>query len=432
MAQLSHLYMTTEKTMLVLVTQMCLTHLDIADFTEGVISVTDGTTLTDSAVAGAGTLIFAGTVEFEGANTITSAVNSPEEGFDLVVNQGASLLITRFVVGYDRSFTVYGEIEDASLLTSLDDVTLSLKANSTSGFSVGGTGTGNMTVQDAYVDLGSTSWKNAYGTYEWSFTNSYIKAASLGNANVRASEDAVWNLTFTDSVLEANYIKSAVGVNFVFEGGSYAEVNSIVVEGSLTIDATSDVLVKGYQNNTKGGLDEHGDIQGTVNVEGSLTIDSTTNVGVELYGAEVNVTGGTLELNKQDMTLDAEAALEISEGGQVNTEGVVTNSGTINVSGGSFSAGAVDNSAGVIGVSGDSQLNIASFDGNAIVAADGATLTDSTIKGAETYAGVENSGYKYLLSVNGDEAGTLNLAGSNTITSIDAGAGDTVNVTGNG
>ncbi|MBR7138008.1 MAG: hypothetical protein IKD44_00530, partial [Lentisphaeria bacterium] len=404
--------------------------LDIADFTEGVISVTDGTTLTDSAVAGAGTLIFAGTVEFEGANTITSAVNSPEEGFDLVVNQGASLLITRFVVGYDRSFTVYGEIEDASLLTSLDDVTLSLKANSTSGFSVGGTGTGNMTVQDAYVDLGSTSWKNAYGTYEWSFTNSYIKAASLGNANVRASEDAVWNLTFTDSVLEANYIKSAVGVNFVFEGGSYAEVNSIVVEGSLTIDATSDVLVKGYQNNTKGGLDEHGDIQGTVNVEGSLTIDSTTNVGVELYGAEVNVTGGTLELNKQDMTLDAEAALEISEGGQVNTEGVVTNSGTINVSGGSFSAGAVDNSAGVIGVSGDSQLNIASFDGNAIVAADGATLTDSTIKGAETYAGVENSGYKYLLSVNGDEAGTLNLAGSNTITSIDAGAGDTVNVTG--
>ena len=101
--------------------------------------------------------------------------------------------------------------------------------------------------------------------------------------------------------------------------------------------------------------------------------------------------------------------------------------GTVNIRNGVFVMNNGLTNKGTINVSGTSTLDIENMIGT-IVAADGATLNNSVIKGGTGYESVEQNGYKYVLSVNGDKAGTLNFAGTNTIQNIEAGAGDIVNV----
>ena len=318
--------------------------LDIANLASGTVTVKDGATLKDSSVAGAGTVSFAAdsTVTFEGANAITAAIDGSVENFDLVVSEGASLLISRYTLAYGRDITVNGTIENAMLLTAEDvaGMTASLKANSSSGFSLNGWGTSVLTVNDAYIDLGNTSLKaGATGTFTWEFNNAYIKAASFLNGNA-AGEGGSLDVTFTGSVLDANYLKNGAGVTVSFTEGSYAGVNSLGVNGVLNIDATSEVKVAAYQNNKKGGLEEHGDITGSLNVAGLLDINTAGYVAdVELWGAKADVSG-TLQLNKHNLVLDADSELTVS--GTVTTTGTVTNAGSMTINNGTVTAGAFD------------------------------------------------------------------------------------------
>ena len=320
--------------------------LDIANLASGTVTIKDGATLKDSSVAGAGTVSFAAgsTVTFEGANAITAAIDGSVENFDLVVSEGASLLISRYTLAYGRDITVNGTIENAMLLTAEDvaGMTASLKTDNNSGFSLNGWGTSVLTVNDAYIDLGNTSLKaGATGTFTWEFNNAYIKAASFLNGNA-AGEGGSLDVTFTGSVLDANYLKNGAGVTVSFTEGSYAGVNSLGVNGVLNIDATSEVKVATYQNNKKGALDEHGDITGSLNVAGFLDIDTAGYVAdVELWGAKADVSDtGTLQLNKHNLVLDAYSELTVS--GTVATTGTVTNAGSMTINNGTVTAGAFD------------------------------------------------------------------------------------------
>ena len=321
---------------------------DVANFTNtevsvpkgianaGTITVTGGQ-LTDTKISGAGTTNFSGQVDFHGTNEVLSGVNGSD--FELVVNKGATLLISRFVLGYNRNITVYGEIEDAHAFDP-NGKTPSLKFNSTSGVSVGGTGTGNLTVKDAYVELGNSSWKNAYGTYDWTFENSYVSATSFTNNNAAGADSATWNVTFDDSVLAAkNYIKNGTGTTYNFTNGSVATTGSLRIDGVLNIDETSSVTTTAQQNNVVGAEDEHGGINGTVNVAGELTIGSTAKTQLEVLGGELNIEGGTVNLSGNTLTLDADSTLTIDVTGMsvgeeyTGIKGAVVNNGDIVVKG---------------------------------------------------------------------------------------------------
>ena len=300
----------------------------------GALTIKDSN-LTDATITGTGTTYFYGNVEFNGTNSVTTTVNG--SNFDMVVKKGATLLISRFVLGYNRNITVYGEIEDAHNFDPTGK-TPSLKFNSTSGVSVGGTGTGNLIVKDAYVELGNSSWKNAYGTYTWNFENSYVSATSFTNATSKGSESATWNVTFDDSVLAAkNYIKNGVGTTYNFINGSVATTGSLRIDGVLNIDETSSVTTTSQQNNKVGAVDEHGGINGTVNVKGNLTIGSNAKTQLEVLGGELNVEGnGKVALGNNTMTLDENSKLTIDATGMnageySGIEGAVTNNGTIEV-----------------------------------------------------------------------------------------------------
>ena len=235
-------------------------------------------------MAGAGVVQFAAdsTTTFEGVNKITAAIDNSVVGFDFVVNENASLLITRYTLGYNRNITVKGTIEDATALKTLDGVTLSLKANSDSGFSIGGWGTSELDVDNAYVDLGKSTWKNATGTYTWSFTNSYVTVGSFADTKAGGSDTAKWVTTFDDSVLVSDsYLKSGKGMEINFINGSVATAKSSMrMDGVLNIDATSSVTVNGYFNaGAAGAASEHSDILGTVNVAGTMNIKGTCASG---------------------------------------------------------------------------------------------------------------------------------------------------------
>ena len=366
--------------------------INIANLNSGKITILGGTTLTDTTItkAAAGTVRFEeGVVTFKGDNVITADHSAPENS-DLVVTEGASLLITRYVLAYGRDITVNGLIEDATAYEDkaaleADGVKLSLKANSASGFSISGYGTSVLDVTDAYVELGSSSWKTATGTYTWNFTNSFVSAASFGNNAAGASDTASWVTTFDDSRLSANYIKSGIGMTQTFLNGSIGTVNSMRIDGELNIDATSVLYVKAYQNNKKGTQSEHEDITGTVNIQGLLDLNASGNgnLGVELFGGEINVDGGTFKAGKNDIILDAESTLNVSNDGKIITEGKIINAGTVNLTDTAFEFGTIENS-GSVKVSGNASVN-AAVTGNAVEVLDGTTVTDSQI-GGKVYA----------------------------------------------
>ena len=294
-----------------------------------------GSDLTNVKIIGAGTTRFYNTVNFYGVNNVLSAINGTP--FDLIVNKQSTLFISRFVLGYNRNITVYGDIEDASDLTASDitGMTPSLKFNSTSGVSVGGTDVGNLIVKDAYIELGNSSWKNAYGTYDWNFTNSYVSATSLFNAAAGGTSAAKWNVTFDDCVLSAkNYIKNGVGVTINFYNGSVATTGSMRIDGELNIDKTSSVLTTLQQNNVVGKVDEHGGINGTVNVEGVLTIGSNARTQLEVLGGKINIKGGTLNLGNNTLTLDS--ASEMTSSGDVTGAIVVADGALVSLTGGTY------------------------------------------------------------------------------------------------
>lgn len=303
--------------------------------TDGTV-VVDGSTLNGVNLSGAGTTKFYNTVNFYGDNVVNTT-NLGGSPFHLIVNKGATLNITRFVLGYDRAITVYGEIEDAHAFDPTDK-TPSLKFNSNSGVSVGGTDTGNLTVTDAYIELGNSSWKNASGTYTWNFKNSYVSATSFTNNNAPGSESASWTVTFDDSVLAAkNYIKNGANTTYNFTNGSVATTGSMRIDGKFYIDETSSVTTTSYQNNKFGAQDEHGDITGVVEVDGTLTIGSNAALAVELRGGEVKIgENGKVDLTKCPLNIDADSKVIIDAAGMVagdyaNLVGTVENNGTIEV-----------------------------------------------------------------------------------------------------
>ncbi len=273
----------------------------------GELKFTD-TVLTDVTIDGTGTTRFYNTVNFYGDNSVTTAINGTP--FHLVVNKDATLLISRFTLGYNRDITVYGNIEDAHEFNPAGK-TPSLKFNSGSGVSVGGDGTNKLTVVDAYVEFDNSSWKDCEANHEWSFKNSYVSATSFGNNNPPRSESASWTVTFDDSVLAAkNYIKTGQNVTYNFTNGTTATTGSLRNDGVIYIDETSSVTTTSQQNNKVGAIDEHGGNNGTVNVSGTLTIGSNAKTAFEMLGGTLNVNGGTVNLGVNTLTLDADSKLE--------------------------------------------------------------------------------------------------------------------------
>ena len=288
---------------------------------EGVtLTVAGNLKLTDCAldsisIDGAGTTSFYDENSFDGTNSVLSGIG--DTPFHLIVNKGATLLISRFTLGYNREITVNGDIADASALTAADvaAMTPALKFNSTSGVSVGGSGYGNLTVNNAYVELGNSSWKNATGTYEWSFTNSYVSATSFCGFNAPASDSASWDIVLDNSVLAAkNYIKVGEGVTQSYTNDSHATTGSMRVDGVLNIDETSAVTVTNAQNNTSGAQDEHGDISGVVNVAGELNIKGAASQYIELLGGELNVNGGTVNIDAKGLDVNADSVCVLNNG----------------------------------------------------------------------------------------------------------------------
>ncbi|MBE6385631.1 MAG: hypothetical protein E7048_08210, partial [Lentisphaerae bacterium] len=393
--------------------------LDIVNFASGTLTVEAGTTLTDSTVAGAGVVQFAAdsTTTFEGENKITAALDNSVAGFDFVVNENASLLITRYTLGYDRNITVKGTIEDATALETLDGVTLSLKADSPSGFSIGGWGTSVLDVDNAYVDLGKSTWKSATGTYTWSFTNSYVTVGCFGNTTAGSSADASWVSTFDDSVLVSDtYLKTGKGMEVNFINGSVATIKgSMRIDGVLNINDTSSLSVNGYFNNKVGVADEHSDILGTVNVAGTMNIKGTGPV--ELIGGSVNVQdGGTLNLvndngSRLDVLVDADSELNIDGN---FTAGTITNNGEFAISGESTVDAALikGNDVTVSGTLKDSNITFETFDyetGNMMV--DGEVVVDGgSFKNVQFRA---NAGEKVTLE------GDIVAAGATQIKAVD-------------
>ena len=289
--------------------------------------------LTNATIDGTGKTYLHNDIVFEGANSITTSIEGYP--FHLKVNQGATLLISRFTLGYGRDITVTGDIADASTFDPAGK-TPSLKFNSTSGVSVGGSSTGNITAKNAYIELGSSSWKNAQGTYAWNFENCYVSATSFTNCNAPAADAAKWDVTFNNSVLAAkNYIKNGKNTTYNFTNNSHATTGSLRIDGTINIDATSSVATTTQQNNFVGGVDEHGGINGTVNVAGTLTIGSNAKTQLEVLGGTVNVAeGATLALGNNTLTLDATSAMQ-SAG---NISGAITAADGANVaiSGGTY------------------------------------------------------------------------------------------------
>ena len=304
----------------------------------GEIKFTD-VALTGANIEGTGTTRFYNTINFNGANSITSGINGTP--FQLVVNQGANLLISRFVLGYDRNITVYGEIEDASTFNPVGQ-TPSLKFNSTSGVSVGGTGVGNITAENAYIELDNSSWKNSQATHTWNFKNCYVSATSLGNNNGPATDAAKWDVTFNNSVVAAkNYIKNGKNTTYSFENGSVGTTGSLRIDGILNIDATSSVTTTAQQNNVVGAVDEHGGINGTANIAGTLTIGSTSKTQLEVLGGTVNVAeGATVALGNNSLTLDATSTL--SSKGSISGAITAAESAKVEISGGSYTQDVTD------------------------------------------------------------------------------------------
>ncbi len=294
----------------------------VLTFNDG--TVINGASVKDGGNSAVASVKYYGIINFHGTNemipTDTASVGGP---FHLVVNEDATLLINRFVLGYDRKITVKGTIEDAH---SFDPTgkTPSLKFNSTSGVSVGGTGTGDLIVENAYVELDNSTWKSSYATHTWSFKNSYVSAASFGNNNAPGNASAAWNVTFDDSVLAAkNYIKAAKGVTYSLTNGSVATTNSLLVAGTLNIDETSSLTASAQQNNSVGVQDGHGDIAGTINVKGILNIDGAASQTFELLGGTVNVDGGKMTTGKMGLNLTEGSVLKVSADGSFTTNKVI-------------------------------------------------------------------------------------------------------------
>ncbi|MBE6385944.1 MAG: hypothetical protein E7048_09835, partial [Lentisphaerae bacterium] len=155
----------------------------------------------------------------------------------------------------------------------------------------------------------------------------------------------------------------------------------------------------------------------------SITLtDSEMRLGKEGQGS--NNINGAITLNSSK--LSALGTINVGETGSITT--AASEKGGINV----IFANKIVNK-GTITVGGLTTLTAKNFAGNTIIIADGATLRDTEVL-SDKYLELnitENDAYvDYVLSVNGDKAGTVYFQGKNFISSIDAGVRDTVVVKG--
>ena len=272
------------------------------ELTAGTVTVAGGTSLSNTEIVGNGTTELSGTVNFYGDNVITTTgINTNK----LIVNKGASLEITRFVLAYGRSVSVYGNIADA---TALDETTIKNEKVSfkTAGISINGGGTGDFYAENAYIDLtgGDTTIKSestATGKYTYTFKNSYLRTKNFGNNRSTAGS---WTVTFDDSnVYGTSDLGIGNNVEVKFTNGSVGYFDRCIEMrgGTLTVDATSKLTVNSIMNNKKGELNtENEDIYGTVNVYGELALnDGNNNQGIDFIDAEVNVKGGKFTSDAQ-------------------------------------------------------------------------------------------------------------------------------------
>ena len=153
----------------------------------------------------------------------------------------------------------------------------------------------------------------------------------------------------------------------------------------------------------------------------SLT-DSEMRLGGEGQGS--NIIDGAITLASSK--LSSLGTINVGDTGSITT--AASEKGGINV----IFANKIVNK-GTITVGGLTTLTAKNFAGNTIIIADGATLRDTEVL-SDKYLELnitENDAYvDYVLSVNGDKAGTVYFQGKNFISSIDAGVRDTVVVKG--
>jgi len=270
--------------------------------------------------------------------------------------------------------------------------------------------------------------------------------------------DARYVLNVENSMMKAGYLHiSTDGILNV--SGHISDDNKYVDNGRKVDFYAGDFIINGVANFSgtdafirylKVSVDNTGTAApGTVNItDGANVLAMITDGANDSQTSFIIYNNGIVNVDNATFTVDdktniaAGGKLNAANGANVTLEGTATNNGTINITGSTFTANSVDNSgtfnvengvlnggtvsnSGTIDVKGKSKLLIDAMTGT-IVAASGATVYDSSITGTGDYASVEKAdGYKYVLAADG----VLNFEGTNYIHSVEAGAGDTVNVT---
>jgi len=356
--------------------------LNIGTLTGSSIDLLDGAIVKDSTVGGAA--FVAGNVTFRGDNTfgmltdfgVLTDYYGTTAPMKWTVEEGASLTLTdkaRYGLGYGDNVTIEGSIAAngaaaARATLSDDDASNDVKQS---------------LFMHGLVAQESSGWnKTSYFTVKDAFVT-IGSNNSFGNKPGNFGGSYYFN--FDNSVLNASRIT-------FYDTLSKTE---------FTLK-NSDVVIGQFMTRDKDSV---------------FTLDNTKFAS-------------TSTINGNDEGQYNAGTLNVINGSKLSYVSEMTNEagGVINVNGAEFVAPGVKKNDGTFNVAGESTLVIDSFTGNAVKAADGTTLVNSTIKGGDGYTSVEQNGYKFILSVNGDEAGTLNLQGENTLQNIDAGAGDVVNV----
>ena len=280
----------------------------------------------------------------------------------------------------------------------------------------------NTQLDAANGDGAGLAWLTAYGDTAMTITNSVVGLSDSFNGSI--GDIAVGNAAASDVT---DYLSSNN-----WYGRAYVHIT-----GSLEMYDSTLFAAYGFNAVSGGTISLDDSVVYTSRIElgagSTITVTNGSSLRQAMWGGATYRTkiAGTLEVNEGgSFVYDLPGGTDDPWGGGNSLKPVnVLEGGQINVTDGSMDISALDN-AGTITLAGSTTVTIDSFTGNAIVAADGTTLTDSAILGGTGYTSVETNGYKFVLSANGEEAGTLNLEGENTLQNLEAGADDTVNVTG--
>ena len=437
--------------------------LKIDTLTGNAIIAEDGAIIENSQVGGI--VQVAGNVTFRGDNVFTWMTDCEENSADTAswtVEAGASLTLTqtkRFNFGFGDDITINGNIVSGgaaaarATLSDADadnDVKCSFSVNGLWAFSDNGyTADSTFTVNNAYVVIGKShsfghpSSNDPYsGGMIFNFNNSVLDSSRLTfydqgiktTFNLSGSDVRVGTFMTADQDSVFTLDNSTVLTN-----GTNTDRDKNLNAGTLNVKNSSDLTYTELFTNT-----------GFVYVEKSAlnAEDITNDKEIILNNAELDV--AVLENNK-DILVEGETTLNVGKDylvdltfgniGTLSGEAVVRG---LDSEGNTIAEYAVNlpkraTSHRFKGVKadryviylGDTVINVTGVEytngglksgSNAIIAEDGTTLKDSTIKGV----GIETNNYQYALSVNGDNAGTLYFEGENFIQSIDAKAGDKV------